>query len=94
MVTEEGTKTVKIGVKISKRTESAFSDIKEAVSQVVLNNQQVSLNLKQQVDAIQQVVDAMEVINRGTKESATGLNQTRECTERLNEAAMDLKRVV
>ncbi|MEL6232642.1 MAG: methyl-accepting chemotaxis protein [Cyanobacteria bacterium J06627_3] len=94
MVTEEGTKTVKTGVQIAKRTESAFSDIKEAVSQVVLNNQQVSLNLKQQVDAIQQVVDAMEVINRGTKETATGLNQTREGTERLNEAAMDLKRVV
>ncbi|MEM6253193.1 MAG: methyl-accepting chemotaxis protein [Cyanobacteria bacterium P01_D01_bin.156] len=94
MVTEEGTKTVKIGVKISKRTESAFGDIKDSVSQVVLNNQQVSLNLKQQVDAIQQVVNAMEVINRGTKETATGLNQTRQGTERLNEAAMYLKKVV
>ncbi|NEQ55365.1 MAG: methyl-accepting chemotaxis protein [Leptolyngbya sp. SIO3F4] len=94
MVTEEGTKTVKVGVQISKRTESAFSDIKESVSQVVLNNQQVSLNLKQQVDAIQQVVNAMEVINRGTNETATGLNQTRQGTERLNEAAMYLKKVV
>ncbi|MEM9805835.1 MAG: methyl-accepting chemotaxis protein [Cyanobacteria bacterium P01_D01_bin.56] len=94
MVTEEGTKTVKIGVKISKRTESAFSDIKESVNQVVLNNQQVSLNLKQQVDAIQQVVHAMEVINRGTRETATGLNETRQGTERLNEAAMYLKKVV
>ena len=94
MVTEEGTKTVKTGVQIAKRTESAFNDIKESVSQVVLNNQQVSLNLKQQVDAIQQVVDAMEVINRGTKETASGLTQTKVGTERLNEAAIGLKQVV
>ena len=94
MVTEEGTKTVKTGVQIAKRTESAFRDIRESVNQVVLNNQQVSLNLKQQVNAIQQVVDAMEVINQGTKETATGLNQTRTGTERLNQAAMSLKRVV
>lgn len=94
MVTEEGTKTVKSGVQIAKRTEETFNDIQESVSQVVLNNQQVSLNLKQQVDAIQQVVDAMEVINRGTRETATGLSQTKEGTERLNAAALGLKKAV
>ena len=94
MVTEEGTKTVKTGVQIAKRTESAFSEVKSAVGQVVLNNQQVSLNLKQQVDAIQQVVDAMEVINRGAKETASGLNQTRAGTDQLNDAALDLRRIV
>ncbi|MEM7065499.1 MAG: methyl-accepting chemotaxis protein [Cyanobacteria bacterium P01_B01_bin.77] len=94
MVTEEGTKTVKTGVQIAKRTEATFNEIQESVSQVVLNNQQVSLNLKQQVDAIKQVVDAMEVINRGTSETATGLNHTKEGTERLNEAALILKKAV
>lgn len=94
MVTEEGTKTVKTGVQIAKRTEATFNEIQDSVSQVVLNNQQVSLNLKQQVDAIKQVVDAMEVINRGTSETATGLNHTKEGTERLNEAALILKKAV
>lgn len=94
MVTEEGTKTVKTGVEIAKRTEATFSEIQESVNQVVLNNQQVSLNLKQQVDAIQQVVDAMEVINRGAKETAGGLNQTKIGTEQLNEAAIDLEKMV
>ncbi|MBE7383480.1 MAG: methyl-accepting chemotaxis protein [Leptolyngbya sp. SIO1E4] len=94
MVTEEGTKTVKTGVHIAKRTEGAFNEVKGAVNQVVLNNQQVSLNLKQQVDAIQQVVDAMDVINRGAKETASGLNQTKAATEQLNEAALDLQQVV
>ena len=59
MVTEEGTKTVKTGVQLAKHTESAFGEIQESVNQVVLNNQQASLNLKQQVDAIKQVVTAM-----------------------------------
>ncbi|MDB9528300.1 methyl-accepting chemotaxis protein [Oscillatoria sp. CS-180] len=94
MVTEEGTKTVKTGVHIAQRTEDSFKEVKGAVNQVVMNNQQVSLNLKQQVDAIQQVVNAMEVINRGAKETATGLNQTKVATEQLNGAAADLQQMV
>lgn len=94
MVTEEGTKTVKAGVNIAQRTESAFSKVKDAVGQVVLNNQQVSLNLKQQVGAIQQVVDAMDTINRGARETASGLSQTKAGTEQLNEAAFGLQQMV
>ncbi|NER84687.1 MAG: methyl-accepting chemotaxis protein [Leptolyngbya sp. SIO1D8] len=94
MVTEEGTKTVKTGVHIAQRTEESFKEVKGAVNQVVMNNQQVSLNLKQQVDAIQQVVNAMEIINRGAKETASGLNQTKVATEQLNGAASDLQEMV
>lgn len=94
MVTEEGTKTVKVGVQAAKRTEAAFDEIKESVNQVVLNNQQVSLNLKQQVDAIEQVVEAMEAIDRGAKESASGMSQTRVGTEQLNQVALSLKQMV
>ncbi|MFG6101023.1 methyl-accepting chemotaxis protein [Leptothoe sp. EHU-05/26/07-4] len=94
MVTEEGTKTVKTGVEIAKRTESAFNQIQDSVNQVVINNQQVSLNLKQQVDAIKQVVHAMELINRGAQETAGGLNQTKVGTDQLNEAALDLEKII
>ena len=94
MVTEEGTKTVKTGVHIAQRTEESFKEVKGSVNQVVMNNQQVSLNLKQQVDAIQQVVNAMEIINRGAKETASGLNQTKVATEQLNGAAVDLQQMV
>lgn len=94
MVTDEGTKTVKMGVDIAKRTEKAFGEVQSAVNQVVLNNQQVSLNLKQQVDAIQQVVSAMEIINRGAKETASGLNQTKTTTDQLNGAALDLQQII
>lgn len=94
MVTEEGTKTVAAGVQIAQKTDRAFTGVADAVNKVVLNNQQISLNLKQQVDGIQQVVRAMEVINKGAKETATGLSQTKIGTHQLNEAALDLKRMV
>ncbi|MEL7144412.1 MAG: methyl-accepting chemotaxis protein, partial [Cyanobacteria bacterium J06573_11] len=94
MVTEEGTKTAKAGVRIAKRTEQAFDDIKRGIDAVVVNNQQVSLTQKQQVDAIRQVVTAMEVIDRSSKESATGLSQTRTGTQQLNETAQSLRKMM
>jgi methyl-accepting chemotaxis protein len=94
MVTDEGTKTVKQGVQISQTTDHAFAGVKEAVDQVTLNNQQVSLNLKQQVDAIQQVVEAMETINRGARETATGLTQTKIGSQKLNQTASVLQEIV
>lgn len=94
MVTEEGTKTVKTGVTIAKNTEQTFAGVEEAVNAVVLNNQQISLNLKQQLDGIQQVVQAMEAINKGARETATGISQTRVGTQQLNKAALALKEIV
>ncbi|NJL36822.1 MAG: methyl-accepting chemotaxis protein [Leptolyngbyaceae cyanobacterium SM1_4_3] len=94
MVTEEGTKTVATGVQIAQRTEQAFAGVEEAVNKVVLNNQQISLNLKQQLDGIQQVVQAMDVINKGAKETAVGINQTKMGTQQLTEVAMKLKQTV
>jgi len=94
MVTEEGTKTVATGVQIAQKTEQVFAGVEEAVNKVVLNNQQISLNLKQQLDGIQQVVHAMDVINKGAKETAVGINQTKMGTQQLTEVAMKLKQTV
>ena len=94
MVTDEGTKTVAAGVQVTRKTNQAFAGVADAVNKVVLNNQQISLNLKQQVDAMQQIVEAMETINKGAKETASGISQTKSGTEQLNEAALVLKRIV
>jgi methyl-accepting chemotaxis protein len=94
MVTEEGTKTVSTGVDIARRTEQAFTGAADAVNQVVLNNQQISLNLKQQLDGIQQIVQAMETINQGAKETASGITQAKVGTQQLNETASTLKRLI
>ncbi|MDF5718732.1 MAG: methyl-accepting chemotaxis protein [Rhizonema sp. NSF051] len=94
MVTEEGTKRVAAGVQIAQKTEQAFTGVEEAVNKVVLNNQQISLNLKQQLDGIQQVVQAMDSINKGARETAIGINQTKLSTQQLNEIALTLKDMV
>jgi methyl-accepting chemotaxis protein len=94
MVTEEGTKTMKAGVQIAKQAEQAFSGVEDAANSVVISNQQVSLNLKQQVSAMQQIIEAMNTLNKGAEETVTGLVQTRNGTEQLNTLALSLQALV
>jgi methyl-accepting chemotaxis protein len=94
MVTEEGSKMVSTEVGTAKQTEQAFIGVAEAVNTVVLNNQQISLNLKQQLDGIQQVVQAMEAINQGAKETASGISEARAGTQQLSETAVELKQFI
>ncbi|MDC0834578.1 methyl-accepting chemotaxis protein [Geitlerinema sp. CS-897] len=94
MVTDEGTKTVESGVHITHDTSDAFAGVREAIDEVVLNNQQISLTLKQQVSAVQQVIEAMNSLNTAAQENASGIAQVKEGTQRLNDAALSLKEMV
>jgi CHASE3 domain sensor protein len=94
MVTDEGTKTVDGGVQIAQESASAFEGVTDAVNNMVTNNQQILLSVKQQATAIQQVVDAMNNINTATKESSDGISQVKVGTQKLNEAAKELKDIV
>jgi methyl-accepting chemotaxis protein len=94
MVIDEGTKIVKGNVQTAQLMQNSFAGVTESVNKVVLNNQQVSLNLKQQVDAIQEIVKAMDTINQGARETAAGLNQTKKGTVGLNEAAYTLNSLI
>ena len=94
LVTEEGTKTVELGIEITERTTEAFARITESVNNVVMNNQQIYLNIQQHTDAIKQVLEAMESINQGVRETALGIGQTRIGTENLNKAAEQLKTII
>jgi methyl-accepting chemotaxis protein len=94
MVTDEGTKTVEMGVKIASETAAAFAGVANAINNVVLSSQEVSLNAKQQGLAIEQVVEAMNSLNQAAAQTACGIAQTKVGTQKLNEAALDLKAVV
>ncbi|MGC9504771.1 HAMP domain-containing methyl-accepting chemotaxis protein [Baaleninema sp.] len=94
MVTDEGTKTVESGVRITHDTSDAFAGVREAIDEVVLNNQQISLTLKQQVNAVQQVIEAMNSLNTAAQENASGIAQVKVGTQRLNDAALSLKEMV
>ncbi|MEO1399748.1 MAG: methyl-accepting chemotaxis protein [Cyanobacteria bacterium J06635_1] len=94
MVTEEGTKTVNTGVQNAQNAEHAFQGIKKSIDTAVLNNQQVSLTLQQQVDAIHQIVEAMTAIDRGSQENVSGLTQTHSRTKHLSQTAEVLQAMV
>jgi CHASE3 domain sensor protein len=94
MVTDEGTKTVESGVNIAQETAAAFSGVANAINNVVLSSQQISLNAKQQTIAIEQVVEAMNSLNQAAAQTACGISQTKVGTQKLNEAALDLKAVM
>lgn len=94
LVTDESTKTVETGVKIAQATAEAFKGVMEAVNNVVLNNQQISLNVQQQAIAIQQVVDAMNSINLAAKETSGGISQVKVGIKKLNDVAQNLNAVV
>ncbi|MEH2379924.1 MAG: methyl-accepting chemotaxis protein [Nostoc sp.] len=80
MVTGEGTKTVE--------------KIVDAIKTIALNGQQISLTSNQQAIAVQQVVEAMNSLNIAARETASGISQIKVGTQRLNDAAQELKAVV
>jgi methyl-accepting chemotaxis protein len=94
MATDEGTKTVEDGVKIAQETEKAFSGVSNAINDIVLSTQQISLNAEQQVTAIQQVVDAMNSLNSSAQENVQGISQVKTRTQELSQAAQTLQSIV
>lgn len=94
IATNEGTKTVDQGMNTAQETAETFTHVADAINNVVLSSEQISLTAKQQAIATQQVIDAMDAINRGAVQTASGISQTKISTQRLNEAAVNLQTVV
>lgn len=64
--------------------------IVDAVNNIVLNSQKISLTAQQQASAIQQVVAAMNSLNTGAQQTAIGIAETKDSTEQLKLAAENL----
>lgn len=79
-VTEDGSKSVR--------------EIIQAINDVAVNLQQISLNTKQQSIAVEQVVDAMNNLNFVSTEMAASINQTKQGVQKLNETAKNLQTLV
>ena len=94
MVTDEGTKKASEGIRLAQETAQTFNGLADAVNNVFLNSQQISLTNKQQAVAVQQVVAAMNQLNSAAQESASGLNQVKVSTKQLDDAAKHLKAAV
>ena len=94
MVTDEGNTTLDNSLKLTEGTAETFNHVANAINNVVVSSQQIYLNTKQQALAIEQVVDAMNALNKGSAEAASGITQSRIGTQKLNQAALNLRYVV
>ncbi len=94
MVTDEGTKTVDQSINLAEETAQTFVGVTDAVNNVFINSQQISLGAKQQAVAIQQMLSAMKEIDLGARENASGITQIRNATSELNSTAQNLKTMV
>ncbi len=94
MVTDEGSKTAQISIKLAKGTAKSFIGVKEAINNVVLNSQQISLSAKQQAVGVQQILGAIEAINLGAQETASSITQVKNNTEKLSTKAQQLQKSV
>ncbi|MCT7981979.1 methyl-accepting chemotaxis protein [Laspinema sp. A4] len=108
-VTEDGKRKAQESITLSRETAEAFSKVAEAINDVilinqeaslnaindvVLNSRQISLTTKQQAVAINQVVTAMNDLNQGATETVNGINQTKIGIHKLNETAQNLNALV
>ena len=85
MATEEGTKTVEAGIKLAQETVESFNGVVESSNTASDAAQQTLLSVPQQVTAVKQVLESMESLNRGARETAAGLSQTKTSVENLRE---------
>ena len=94
MVTDQGQKTAIEGIKLAQNSATTFSEIADAVNNVFVNSQQISMSSKQQAVAVQQVISAMNAINLGAQETTSGITQVKNATGELNKNASSLKQLV
>ena len=94
MVTDQGQKTAIEGIKLAENSATTFKDIADAVNNVFVNSQQISMSSKQQAVAVQQVISAMNAINLGARETTTGVTQVKSAASELNKNATSLKELV
>jgi methyl-accepting chemotaxis protein len=92
--TEDSRKTVAAGVKTARDTTEAFTGVREACNLVFGSNQQISFNIKQQAIAIHQVGDEMNSLRESASQTVSGIAQVKIGTQKLKEAALNLKGVV
>lgn len=93
-VTSEGLQMVTRGMNFTQETENTFSQFVEAVNNITNNSHQIYLMAQQQADATQQLAVAMESLNEGTQRTTKAISQTQMATNRLNDTAKKLNKLV
>lgn len=77
-------------VSVSDEGRRAVDAIVDAVNNITINSQQISLTTNQQAIAIQQVVETMTALNQGVAQTASGISGTKVELQQINEALLRL----
>lgn len=94
MAAEEGDKSVRQGIKVTRNTASTFDSLEGAIGDAYSGASQISMNVRQQAIAVKQVVDTMKSITMAAKESAVGITQVKSSIQLLGESAQTLYRML
>jgi methyl-accepting chemotaxis protein len=94
MAAEEGNKRVELSANLGEDVVRAFQAVFDSISLVYTSTEQISLNVKQQSTAISEVVQAMNNLNHGSRETATGITQTKVGIKQVDDATISLKQIV
>jgi methyl-accepting chemotaxis protein len=94
MVTEEGTKKVEQSLVLGKESVESFNGISNSISGVFESIEQISLNMQQQAYAISEVLKAMNMLNVGSRETASGISHAKSQIDRLNFVINKLSQLV
>jgi methyl-accepting chemotaxis protein len=91
MVTDEGTKKVLQGLQFAENTSTTFIGVNQAIGNLFLTNQQISLSSKQQAISLQQMLTQIGSLSEESKESAVGMHRIKITTQELAQVAKQLK---
>ncbi|WP_036481854.1 methyl-accepting chemotaxis protein [Myxosarcina sp. GI1] len=94
MVTDEGSKTTEASIQLAQDTAQTFINVKNAIENVFINSQQISLNVKQQAVGVQEILAAINALNLGAQDSEVGIQQVKASADRLQNSANYLKTLV
>lgn len=94
MATEESAKTVEQAIRRAQATVDAFNELRDASNSAADSAQQTLLSVPQQVTAVKQVLESMDALNKGSRETASAVGQSRVGSETLREAVVRLKSTI
>jgi methyl-accepting chemotaxis protein len=93
MVTDEGKKTAESSIELATDTAQTFVSVKNAISGVFDNSQEIFQNTKQQAIDIQNILSAINALNLDAQDTATGIEQVKTSAIQLQNFADKLKAI-
>ncbi|MBT3385829.1 MAG: methyl-accepting chemotaxis protein [Prolixibacteraceae bacterium] len=94
MATEQGSKAVEIGVKQSLEAGESIRLLSENTNEAMHATTQIAASSQQQLVGMEQIGLAMESIKQAGMENASGMKQSKDTAQDLNELGLKLKQIV